>query len=509
MIRTSVPTWLAFGALTLVAAAASAEPTSTTADPGQAAQLPPEGLARKVVMMPDSAFVTNPHAQISQILYIERCVGGCTVNKGGVNDARTNTSTIPEGTTSSFTIDEFKNAARQSGAAADADWNALKQCLSEVYSPFAVTVTDVKPAGGLSYHEAIVAGIPDNIGLPTSILGIAPGSCTPQDNVISFSFANAHPTANYVFELCATVSQESAHAFGLPNHEWAFTDGSSACRDPMSYRQDCGGQKFFRNENATCGDFAENAPPAMCGPTQNSHLKLLGVFGMGTPTTGKPSSTVTLPLPMTKLGQVVAASAGSKRGVSKVELYINGFKWGETSGAAWEANGQPNPSAYVLTVPNAVPDSIVDVVARAYDDLGEYTDSAPIMAYKGTNPAGCVDKSTCANGQKCENGRCFWDPAVGEIGDSCTYAQFCKSGVCNGPAGDLICTQNCIPGVADSCPADAGLTCEETSPGHGVCVVDGGGGGCCSVGNSSGWAPGALFAALFGFVVLRPRRRSN
>lgn len=493
MIRTSVRGWLVLGALALAAAPASAEPATR----------------RVSVMQPDSAFATVPHASISNVLYLERCVGGCTIHRGGVNDARTNTSTIPQGSGSTFTVDEFKNAARQAGGAADADWNALKQCVTEVYSPFNVVVTDVKPSSGLSFHEEVVAGLPTNIGLSNAILGIAPASCTPQDNAISFSFANAHPSANYVDELCATVAQESAHSFGLPNHEWAFPDGTSACRDPMSYRVDCGGEKFFRNEPATCGDNSENAPACQCGTTQNSHERLLGVFGPGTPITGKPTSTITLPLPMTKLGAVVAAQAGSQRGVGKVELYINGFKWAEQGGAAWGNKGQPNPSQYVITIPNGVPDSIVDLVVRAYDDLGASTDSATVTVFKGTNPAGCATADTCATGQKCEQGRCFWEPPTGELGDACTYGQFCKSGVCNGPSGDLICTQSCVPGADESCPADSGLSCQETSPHHGVCVIDSGGGGCCSAGDDgrAAWAPGALGALLSGLVILRRRSR--
>jgi len=83
------------------------------------------------------------------------------------------------------------------------------------------------------------------------------------------------------------------------------------------------------------------------------------------------------------------------------------------------------------------------------------------------------------------------------------------SGMCQGTTDQQICTTECIPGTADSCPADSGLSCIESSPGKGICFFKDDGGGCCSVGDSStAWVPGAFGALLFGmFVVVRPRRR--
>jgi hypothetical protein len=63
----------------------------------------------------------------------------------------------------------------------------------------------------------------------------------------------------------------------------------------MTYRVDCGGQKFFRNLSARCGENA--ARDCKCGGSQNSHLKIRGVFGEGTPITGNPTSELTNPVP--------------------------------------------------------------------------------------------------------------------------------------------------------------------------------------------------------------------
>lgn len=502
MFRPCAPTWVAFIAALCVSTIAAAEQNTSTTEP--ASDKPAVTGKRISIQTPVDQFV--PHAVISQTLYLERCKGGCTVQKGSVNDARTMTSSIvgtcPSG---GCRISEYINNAGESGAAADAEWAALVQCMKEVYSPFDVNVTDVKPPAGSSAHVAIVAGIPQEAGFSGDILGVAPVArdCSPQDNVISFSFANAHqPGSTRVFDLCHTVAQESAHAFGL-DHAFEFLDGRSTCNDPMTYRFDCGGQRFFRNESAKCGEYEER--DCQCGSTQNSHSKLLAVFGAGTPLTAPPTVTVTLPASSGgTLGAVVGARAKSQRGISKVELLLNGYKWAEAKGAAFGQNGQPE-TTYSIMVPGNVPNSIVDVVVRAYDDLGTFTDSQVVTVTKG---APCTSADTCATGQKCEAGKCFWVPPAGELGDECSYPQFCKSGLCQGTAELQVCTQPCIPDVQDSCPND--LTCAKTGVGQGICFPgEAEGGGCCSVGDDSSapWVHAAAAFLVLGLLVSSRRRR--
>ncbi|MBS1119934.1 MAG: hypothetical protein H6Q90_2162 [Deltaproteobacteria bacterium] len=505
MIRSFVPVALA---ATLAAASfASAEPKSTTSD-----QSGPTVVAGKrlTVVTPVEAYAPqNAAATISPTLYLERCIGGCVVHGGSINDARTMTSSIPN--PGDYNVTEFENATQQTGTAADAEWGMFVDCMKEVYSPFMVSVTDQKPAPGVSYHLALVAGNPPEVGLGNDILGIAPlaGNCAAFDNVISFSFANAHRQTDPMdraLNLCWTAAQESAHAFGL-DHEYSFLDGRSACNDPMTYRFDCGGEKFFRNDTAKCGETEERA--CRCGATQNSHLKILSVFGPGTSIVPAPTSLVTTPAASSEaassLPATVISSAFSKRGVAKVELYLNGFKWAEAKGGAFGRNGQP-ASAYGLTLPPGVPDSVYDVVARAYDDLGTFTDSAKVTVTKGA-AGGCASAEACLAGQKCEAGKCFWDAPIGEVGDACTFPQFCKTGQCQGTADQQICTQSCIPGVSDSCPAGEGLICVAQGQGQGICFFGEEGGGCCSTSNGNGWVPGGLAAFALGLVVFGRRRR--
>lgn len=498
MRRLSAPIWLVFAAVALAPAVALAETNQPDALRG-----PPAVAGPRLAIRTPLEMFTAPFAQISGVILLERCQGGCTVTRGP-NDARAMTSSIPK-TAGAHTVAEYRDGAGQTGAAADAEWAALLACMQEVYSPFNVTVTDVRPTGGVSYHVAVVAGAPSDIGFAPDILGVAPlaSDCSPQDNVMSFSFANAHPqteTVSRVNNLCWTAAQESAHAFGL-DHQFAYLDKRSACNDPMTYRVDCGGQKFFRNEPASCGEFEARA--CQCSANQNSHAKLLSVFDAGQSSVPAPSVTLTLPRgDDTTLGTTVAADAGSRRGVSKVELLINGFRWAEAKGAPFGPNGQANPAVYAIPVPPTLPDSIVDVMVRAHDDLGNFTDSAVVTVTKG---GPCASADTCAKGQRCEGGRCLWDPPAGQLGDACEYAQFCVSGICRGTAEQQICTQDCAPGIEDSCPS--GYACVPTEQGRGICFFPDDG-GCCSTSRGGGvpWAQVAFAILMLGLVV-RPWRR--
>jgi hypothetical protein len=453
------------------------------------------------------ALATALATPISTTLYLERCKGGCTVQYGP-NDARTNTSMIPMNAVS--TIREFANSAGMIGSAADAEWGQIVRCMKEVYSPYNVVVTDVKPTSGQRYHEAIIAGQPEAIGLGSDILGIAQlaGDCRAIDDVISFTFASNHPAMEYVLNICWTAAQESAHAYGL-DHEYSFPtnvsfpDTLSACNDPMTYRSDCGGQKFFRNEAARCGE--ETARPCKCGTSQNSHMKLLSVFGAGKPITARP--TIALRVPAASDGALdheVTADAGAQRGVARVELYFNGFKWGAAPGMRFLLDGQPDPGTYSIAVPAALPDSIVDVKTIAFDDLEIASESTVVTVTKG---APCATADTCAKGQKCEAGKCFWDPPSGEIGDSCSYPQFCKSLLCQDAKGQQICTQACDPGVAGSCPS--GFACMASGTPGGSCfpAASTGRGDCSADRGGQGWLMyGGIAATLLGLLARRRRR---
>jgi MYXO-CTERM domain-containing protein len=469
----------------------------------------PQGVADRIPVS-QGQFITVPYhgpipAQTSGYIYLNRCTGGCMISNGA-DDARAMSSSIVA--PGSHIVTEFQNDAGQTGAAADAAWHALLTCVQEVYSPFAVTVADVPPSNGVSYTMGIAAGNPGDVGLPTSILGVGLATCAPLDNVISFSFSNHEAGSGLarMYDACWTIAQETAHNFGL-EHEYQFSDGTSACSDPMTYRTDCGGEKFFRNKPAACGEYATRA--CVCGGLQNSVGKLTNALGAGTSIIPAPTSMILGPAAgSVAAGFSVQVAAGSRRGVAKVELWLNGHNWASVPGAAFGNNGQPNPSNYNLIAPSNVPDGVIDIVAKAYDDLDIETDSATVTVMKG---AACTSAASCLTGQKCDAGKCFWDPPTGQLGDKCTYNEFCVTGMCQDSDIGQYCTQSCVLNSSDACPMT--YDCIGISDTQGVCLPQGkGSSGCCSVGAES---PRALYAhvglGLFvlGLVVRRRRRGSR
>ncbi len=475
----------------------------------------PAGLAigdrTVMVLSPPEEFKSSPAAEVSNVIYMNRCTGGCMVTGGTLNDARNHVAAyIPAG---QYQIDEYKNNAGDIGTAADEEWNMLVQCVREIYSPFNVTVTDVKPTSG-NWSEAIVGGVAADVGMDPNVGGVAAFSCAPRDNALSFTFANSsfyfRGTQARVWELCAVVGQESAHNFSL-DHSYEFADGQSACNDPMTYRTDCGGQKFFRNKAARCGEFEvrDCSLGSVCGggggTSQNSHQKLLSIFGPGQSLVPAPTVAINTPMAGATVtdGQIVGFQAGSKRGVERSELYLNGWKWAEVKGAGFGSSGQANPSNYTVKFPAGVPNGVIDVQIKAYDDLEVMTASETVTVTKG---APCASADSCAAGQKCEAGKCFWDPPTGKLGDACTYQQFCESDLCVQTDDGGYCSQDCIVGATGACPMDFECVAAGAS---GACLpIETG--GCCNIGGGgAAWVHGGLSLFVLGLVLRRRRRERD
>ena len=435
-----------------------------------------------------------------QVIYLNNCAAGCTITPG-MDDAAMGVSEIA---TKTANLTEY--------AWNPGEWDAIVKCVKEVYSPYNVTVTDQRPAS--AFNMAIVAGSPSDIGYDPGAGGVAIVSydCSARQNSIAYAFASMsdvfaqEDAGNRVWGECWVIAQEVAHIYGL-DHEYAFLDdNSSACNDPMTYRADCGGQKFFRNRAASCGEFGPPRPG--CGPTnacasaQNSHARLLNLFGPGTPLTTPPTVQVIVPTNGSTIanGGAVAVSATAQRGIAKLELWINGYKWAEVKGQAFGPNGQ-GASPYSIPLPGGVPDGVMDIVVKGFDDIGVEGDAATITVTKG---APCADASTCAKGQLCDAGKCYWTPATGMLGDACTYPQFCTTGLCEGTSDKQICTQPCVVGSTDACPK--GFDCVMTSGNDGICFTQDSG-GCCSTGSTSSHAVYAHAFLALGVLAFGARRR--
>lgn len=431
--------------------------------------------------------VSAAASAVPKVLYLDRCANNCAV-LATANDATTNNSTIPMGK-SAYTLTAF--------AFGDSEWAAVVKCVKEVFSPYDVAIVDTKPADGTLYNKTFVAGLPSEIGQAADVLGIAPlaQNCAVLSNNVAFTFANQHTPTDRVNNICWTVAQESAHMYGL-DHEFQFTDGASACNDPMTYRNDCGGQKFFRDRAAKCGEFAER--DCKCSrTTQNSDSILLGIFDVGTPITTPPVVSIIIPVASGMTvpnGFAVQAKGGAQRGIERMELVLNGHTWSSVPGTGFGGAGQPTIT-YALQFPAKVPDGVIDIQVRGVDDIGVATLSSTVTVTKG---APCADASTCATGQKCEAGKCFWDAPTAAVGASCAFNEACVTNTCVSGS----CEQPCDPASTsfrDACPASE--TCGASG---GVNVCQAVGGGCCSSSQDGGVQS---LLGMFGLAMLLGRRR--
>jgi uncharacterized protein (TIGR03382 family) len=212
-----------------------------------------DGLVCGTPAEPDS-FDTYAGEEEVRILYLNRCVGGCTINPG-INSAQDDSSTLVSG--APVNLPEFSYG--------DETWTQMMGCMQEMFAPFNVNVTDVDP-GTLPHYEGVVAG--SNVEIQPGAAGVAPFACAGTTNAIGFTFAET--VGGNARALCETMSHEAGHLFGL---EHAFL-----CEDPMTYLDGCG-EKSFQDVESKCGTGA--AVDCTCGPTQNSYRKLLGRFGPG------------------------------------------------------------------------------------------------------------------------------------------------------------------------------------------------------------------------------------
>ncbi len=485
---------LAFALAASSVSVAGAGPTTDEPGPGEPGSMVPSGIDRGYVRPPPGTPVPVAHG-LSKIIFVNPCRGGCTFTKStpGSSDAFGNQTWLGDAPVgSSISISEFAHSQQV--------WDETIACIREVYSPYGVEVVDVDP-GPIPHHEAVLAGRASELPIGGA-LGVAPlggGQCEPANNVISFSFANNHgPSATMTVaqRMCWTVAQESAHSYGL-DHEFD-------CSDPLTYIDGCG-QKFFRNKAIRCG--RGRVEECICGgATQNSHARLTAALGVGT-LPPPPTLTVSAPINNSTVqpGFSVIATAIDRRGVARVEVSINGWRWSVVEGVF----GKTTP--YLVAIPAGVPDGIMELDVRACNDL----DVCATQRVTVTRGLPCASAEACAVGQRCDAGRCFWDPPTGVIGDACTYAQACVSEVCADiGSGDLACTENCFGGPNDQCPV--GFECSGATGQQGVCAPPPEPGGCCAVTGAGGSGDGAGttavavnlgLGALIGLVAIRRRRR--
>jgi uncharacterized protein (TIGR03382 family) len=413
-------------------------------------------------------------ATVSHTIFLNRCTGGCTLHPG-TNNSTTDTSSIPDATS---TVSAYSGT--------DAQWQQIVSCVKSAYMPFNVTITDQRPASG-DYHMAIVAGTAAEVGEQQGVLGVSPFSCGYIPNSISFSFANEEPTN--IDDICWTVSQETAHSWGL-DHK--FDD-----RDPMTYLSSGPTMKTFQNQAGSCGEYSARACNCQYnGSTaaMNSYAQILATFGAGTPDTTPPTVSITSPANNAAVmpGFAITANAGDDNSLAKVDFTLDGQLIGTATTTPFHVSG-----------PGTLSQGSHHLVATATDAAGNTASAAVDVMYgSDCTQSGCTDTT-----QVCVGGHCVAGPdTTGGLGSPCVDNTSCASGSCGDDgAGNKYCVTPCETTTANDCPS--GFGCLQTTGTAGVCwpgADNGGGGGCNSSGDSGVILAGLGFAAA---LVTRRRKR--
>lgn len=150
----------------------------------------------------------------------------------------------------------------------DAKWKSIMSCVTKMFAPFDVQVTDKRPSHD-NFIMVVVGGKPTDIGAADShhVSGLAPfnGHVIPRAVVFAFSATMQHePRA-----VCETIAMEVAHAYGL--------DHAYLCKDVMTYLRGCG-SKSFVDADARCGESKARSCEGGA-KTQNSYRRLVEVLG--------------------------------------------------------------------------------------------------------------------------------------------------------------------------------------------------------------------------------------
>jgi hypothetical protein len=440
------------------------------------------GSASAEVMKRGYVVVPAPHdvtpASVSHVIFMDRCTGGCTITPG--SDGTQNQSEIIGAST--------RQLSAYSGT--DAQWQQIVSCVKATYAPFNVMITDVKPTTG-AYHHAIVAGSAAQGGF-SGALGVSPFSCGNYiPNSMSFSFANEEPT-NLV-DICWTVSQETAHSWGL-DHKYDKLD-------PMTYLpysiNNVEQQKIFQNQAGSCGTNSamtcQCSYPGTGSSAMNSYALILATFGSGTPDTTPPTVSIASPSNNASImpGFAIAVQASDDVAISKVELRIDGTLIDTDTSVPFS-----------FTAPATLSQGSHHVEATAIDASNNSAKAAiDVMYGQACTTGGCSDST-----QVCDDGHCVPGPTTaGGLGSPCTDNSECASGSCGDDgAGNKYCVTSCDP-TNNQCPS--GFGCVSTSAATGVCWpgADNGGGGGCNTGGGGG---GAILAGL-GFAALLVTRRKR
>ena len=427
----------------------------------------------------DSHEASTPSARrvgSGTIIYFNRDGGRYS---SGPYDSRKNTNGIGSGT-----IEPFE--------CGDAVWREVMSCLKASFLPYDVRVTDIDP-GNVDHVETVVAGTPEDLGLKSTVGGVAPIGCDQYiDNPVAFAFSKKY--ACNADQICWTAAQETAHTFGL--------DHTVECTDHMTYDADCSDVKRFRDVTKACGEDEDLPPdqdpskaggPRRCVCTnaseQNSHQTLLELFG--------PHQNLAPEVQFHRLRDGAAVTSGfaivlvvdDDLGLARVELFVDG--------EMLESKLEP---PFEFSAPASLADGAHQVTARAIDQSGLVGEASVTV----TQQPPCASNLECPSEYVCKAGQCIDGPTIhGGIGSICSNSAECQSKRCASGPGASRCSAPCELG-ASTCPD--GFDCLAAGdtgacwPGDELIRTSDGGGCGCSVAGASSRA--SFVGFLLGFALV-------
>ncbi len=273
-----------------------------------------------------------PHAPLhAQSMVVFLAFEGPNIAYAELDDSHSNTSHID------------RAAVQYAPYGDDTARAALVQAVLLDWSPYAVTITESRPASG-DYVMAVVSPTNPYAGEAAGIAPLDCGDTWTRNNVV-FAFHGAND-GYAINEQARTVGQEVAHSIGLEH--------TTVDDDIMSYAY--GPADFWFVDQCSAILTTPAAPEIYCvdqhaqfcpAGQQNSHAELLELVGAGTPDTQGPVLTITAPQDGTQFTEgddfTITVDAADEVGVIEVELFSNGVSMANDDSApyGWPANGIP------------------------------------------------------------------------------------------------------------------------------------------------------------------------
>jgi len=266
------------------------------------------------------------------LLYLNRCVDDCVVTTGATSDNRTDTSPL----VGSGTLTALPRL--------DLAWADVVLCVDAALGPYDVEIVTEPPAPGVEHVEVMIAGLPEEVGLPADVLGTAPyADCSPDPHGLAFVFGNqwdiaADPTL--ALEQCYQTLRQVGPLWGL--------EPTAECRDAMRLSGEaCDVRPWYTR--------MELATTVSCRTAQDAHAHLLDVLGAGD-APPPPGVTIVSPADGDEVEAIaVRATIEPGRPLDRVELWIDGVLADTAAGEDVTLRGDAAPGDHAVEV-------------RAFDD---------------------------------------------------------------------------------------------------------------------------------------------